>query len=68
MTMSEQSEKGTDHRFHHPKKPLTCPECGAHVVSLRDGECLECYDGLVTPTDSLIENDWSPEKFPEEVR
>lgn len=65
---NRRSNEPPDHRFHDPQKPNTCPKCGAHVVVLTGGECLECTDRHVTPTDALFENDWSSEKFPDEAR
>lgn len=58
----------SENQYHHPRKPLTCPNCGANVAVLRDDVCLDCYSGLVTPTDTAIEHDWSPEENPDEAR
>lgn len=66
--MSDRSAGVSERRFHHPLKPLDCPTCGAHVVVLSDGECLECHPEPPSPGLLLIENDWSPERFPDEVR
>jgi hypothetical protein len=75
MTDTKKTDKGDEpngsdvsHRFHHPEKPNTCKDCGAHVTVLKSGSCLVCCDGVVTPTDKAIENDWTPEKHPEECR